>query len=86
MDIEVLDRMETPATRGRPPKERPDPIVVKVVAVQEAVPAFICPRCGKAQSPRVLRVCEDYRVCQCGACAAKMEVRVKLRRALVTLL
>ncbi len=70
------NRQENPKRRGRPPAEvvanRPDPVEsVEVSVARDPVSGCVCPCCGRAMVPKVLRVNASGRYNRCTLCGGQ---------------
>lgn len=74
---DVQNRMATPGKkRGRPTKAaieaRPPAKLFEPAAV--TVSGMVCPCCGRAMVPKVLRVTDSGKYCRCTSCGGQFRV------------
>jgi hypothetical protein len=82
MEDSIPNRMATPRKRGRPSlaeiAARMEPVAAQPVTIEQPnlppMAGFFCPKCGRAQCPRITKTHGLTRYCACGLCGKPMRV------------
>lgn len=76
---DVRNRQASPKKRGRPPKAtveaRPEPAPLAEVPIR--IPGCVCPSCGRAMVPKVLRGTDLVKYCVCTLCSRQFKAERK---------